>query len=375
MKIIHLSDLHLGKRLHDYSLIEDQKDILEKIIRIIENEKPDAVLVAGDVYDRSVPNTDAVELFDRFLVELAKRKQQVFIIGGNHDSLQRLSFANRLIDVTGIHIAGAYSDKITPVTLSDSFGEVNIYMLPFVRPADVRRFYPDEEIVSYTDALKVAIDKMNIDKSKRNVLITHQFVTGATRSESEDVSVGGSDNVDSAVFDGIDYVALGHLHKPQNVGPAIRYCGTPLKYSFSEKDDEKSVTVIELGDKGGVQINTVPLIPMRNMSEICGTYDELMSKSFYDGTPYPNDYLRIILKDENDVPNAESRLRAVYPYFMEIKYDNARTRNDAAVTAAEDVRNKSPLELFGELYEKQNGAVLGEDQNALLTDLIEEIWG
>ena len=230
MKLIHLSDLHLGKRVNEFSMLEDQAYILQEILEIIDDEAPDAVLVAGDVYDKSIPPAEAVELFDDFLVRLARRKLPVFIISGNHDSPERLAFAGRLIDASGIHLSPVYHGCVEPLTLCDEHGEVDIFMLPFVKPANVRRFFPDEAIDSYTDALRVAIGRMPVDPARRSVLVTHQFVTGAARCESEELSVGGSDNVDSSVFDAFDYVALGHLHGPQNVAEErVRYCGTPLK--------------------------------------------------------------------------------------------------------------------------------------------------
>lgn len=268
MKFMHLSDLHLGKRVNEYSMLEDQEYILKKIIGIADSEACDAVLIAGDIYDKSVPSAEAVQLFDDFLVQLAKRKLQVFVISGNHDSPERIAFGSRIMDAEGIHISPVYNGDIKPVTLKDEFGIINIYMLPFIKPANVRR-YCDEEINSYTDALKYVISKMNVNTTQRNILITHQFVTGSVRSDSEEISVGGSDNVDAYVFEPFDYTALGHIHSPQKCGSEkIRYCGTPLKYSFSEAKDKKSVTIAELLEKGKLNIRTVELIPQHDLVEI-----------------------------------------------------------------------------------------------------------
>lgn len=375
MKLIHLSDLHLGKRVNEFSMLEDQAYILLKILSVIDDERPDAVLIAGDVYDKSVPSAEAVELFDDFLVRLAERKLQVFVISGNHDSPERLAFGGRLMDASGVHLAPVYNGHVAPITLTDSFGPVNIFMLPFVKPGHIRRFFPEEKIESYTDALSVAVGDMKPNTGGRNVLIAHQFVTGAERSDSEEASVGGLDNVDAAVFDGFDYVALGHIHGPQNIGSErIRYCGTPLKYSFSEASHQKSVTVAELGGKGALSVRTVPLIPKRDMVELRGSYEELMRKSFYEGTTYPEDYVHITLTDEEDVPEAMARLRVVYRNLMKLSYDNTRTRCLAQIDAAEDTERKTPLEVFAEFYEKQNGAALGGEQEALLKTLIETIW-
>ena len=356
-------------------MLEDQAYILLKILSIIDDERPDAVLIAGDVYDKSVPSAEAVELFDDFLVRLAERKLQVFVISGNHDSPERLAFGGRLMDASGVHLAPVYNGHVEPITLTDSFGPVKLFMLPFVKPGHVRRFFPEEKIESYTDALSVAVGDMKLNTGERNVLIAHQFVTGAERSDSEEASVGGLDNVDAAVFDGFDYVALGHIHGPQNIdSERVRYCGTPLKYSFSEASHQKSVTVAELGGKGALSVRTVPLIPKRDMVELRGSYEELMRKSFYEGTTYPEDYVHITLTDEEDVPEAMARLRVVYRNLMKLSYDNTRTRCLAQIDAAENTERKTPLELFAEFYEKQNGAALGGEQEALLKTLIETIW-
>ena len=374
MKLIHLSDLHLGKRLNEFSLLEDQKYILIKILNVIDEEKPDAVLIAGDVYDKSVPSAEAVEVFDDFLVRLAERQLQVFVISGNHDSPERLAFGGRLMDASGVHLAPVYGGHVESITLRDSFGPVHIYMLPFVKPAHVRRFFPDAEIESYTDALRVAIEDMMPNEKERNILLAHQFVTGAERSESEEISVGGLDNVDAAVFEGFDYVALGHIHGPQNISERIRYCGTPLKYSFSEAKHEKSVTVVELGEKNALTVRTVPLTPLHDMVELRGRYAELMRKSFYENTTYQTDYVSVTLTDEADVPEAMARLRTVYQNLMKLSYDNTRTRHLSQIDGAEDVEAKSPMEVFAAFYEKQNGTPLTEEQEALLRGLIEKIW-
>ena len=374
MKLVHLSDLHLGKRVNEFNMIEDQTFILRQIMDVIRQEAPDAVLIAGDVYDKPVPSTEAVQLFDDFLCRLAEREVPVFIISGNHDSPDRIAFAARLIARSGVYLSPVYSGAVEPITLRDAFGEVNIYMLPFIKPAHVRRCFPDERIDSYSDALRIAVNSLGMDTGVRNVLLTHQFVTGAERSESEEISVGGADNVDAGVFDGIDYVALGHLHAPQNVGsPRIRYCGTPLKYSFSEAAQEKSVTVAELGPKGSLTVRTVPLLPRRDLREIRGTYMELTARDNYAGTN-TDDYMHITLTDEDDIPDAIGKLRVIYPNLMRIDYDNRRTRAGGAVGAAEDVERKTPLELVRELFEKQNNTQMSDAQAAYCADLIEKIW-
>ena len=374
MKFVHLSDLHLGKRVNEYSMLEDQEYILTKIINIIDDEKPAGVIIAGDVYDKSIPSAEAVQMFDDFLTRLAKRNLQVFVISGNHDSPERMSFGSRLMDQSGIHISQVYSGKIKPFAMKDEHGIINVYMLPFVKPAHVKRF-SDESIESYTDAIRVAVAEMNVDQSARNLLITHQFVTGATRSESEDISVGGSDNVDVSVFDGFDYVALGHIHSPQNcISERVRYCGTPLKYSFSEAKDNKSVTVVELAKKGSLSVKTVSLVPMRDMVEIKGRYNEIMLKSFYESTSYQEDYIHITLTDEEDIVDAIGKLRTVYHNLMKLDYDNKRTRSVAQVDGAVDVETKTPIELFSDFYELQNNQPMSDEQKAFVEDLIEQVW-
>ncbi len=374
MKLIHLSDLHLGKRLNEFSLLEDQRYILKEILDIIDAESPDAVILAGDLYDKSVPSAEAVNLFDDFLFCLAQRKLEVFVISGNHDSADRVAFGARLLDKSGIHLSPVYRGTVRPVTLTDAEGEVNFYMLPFVKPIHVRNAFPDAEISSYTDAVRTAVEQMAVDPSKRNVLIAHQFVTGAERSESEDVSVGGLDNVDASVFEPFDYVALGHIHKPQNIdSDKMRYCGSPLKYSFSEAENIKSVTVAELGSKGTLSVRTVPLIPLRDLREIRGSYMEVTSRSNYIGTN-TEDYVHITLTDEEDIPEVMNRLRVIYPNLMSISYDNLRTRSQTILGGIQELERKSPLDIFGELYEKQNGTPFSEVQRHYCTDLIESIW-
>ena len=374
MKLIHLSDLHIGKRVNEVNMIEDQEYILRQLLSIVDDEKADAVLIAGDVYDKSIPSAEAVTLFDDFLWQLAKRSLPVLIISGNHDSPERLAFGNRLMEGAGIHMSPVYSGEVAPVMLSDTYGDVNFWLLPFIKPAHVKRYYPDEGIETYTDACRVAVEKMGIDTSKRNVLLTHQFVTGATTCESVEISVGGSDNVDASVFENFDYVALGHIHGPQNIGSnKIRYCGTPLKYSFSEVNHYKSVTVVELGAKGELELHTMPLTPRHDMRIVRGSFEEVTDKAFYEGTA-TDDYLQVTLTDEEDVPEAIGKLRVIYPNIMKLTYDNTRTRTNHLIDGAEDVERKSPLQLFGELYEQQNNQPMSEQQADFTHNLIEAIW-
>ena len=374
MKLIHLSDLHLGKRVNEFSMLEDQRYILKQILTIIDQEAPDGVLIAGDVYDRPVPSAEAVTLLDDFLVELARRGAPVFLISGNHDSPERLSFAGRLVEERHIYLSPVYDGTVHPVTLTDQWGEVDVFLLPFVKPVHLRRCFPEETIESYTDAVRCAVAHMDLNPARRNVLVTHQFVTGAQRCESEELSVGGSDNVDASVFAPFDYVALGHIHGPQNVdGARVRYCGTPLKSSFSEARHQKSVTVAELGPKGNLTVRTVPLTPRRDMLELRGTYLEVSAREFYQNLDREA-YIRVTLTDEEDVPDAMGKLRILYPNLMRLDYDNRRTRSGVEMLEAMEVEQQSPLELFASLYEQQNGGPMSPEQREYLTSLMEHVW-
>ena len=374
MKIMHLSDLHIGKKVNEYSMLQDQIYILKEILRIIDNEKVETVIIAGDVYDRSLPPNEALELFDEFLYQLSSRNVNVFVISGNHDSPERISYGGRMMTENKIFLSPVYDGNVKPISLNDDYGEVNFYLLPFIRPADIRRYFPDENIENYTDAVKVAIDNMNVDFSERNILITHQFVTGAELSESEDIIVGGTDNVSGEVFDGFDYVALGHIHREQTVGKDnIRYCGTPLKYSFSEAKHIKSVTILDFKDKENIEYSKIPLTPLRDMREIRGTYDELTLKSNYENTNV-DDYLHITLTDEEDIPDAIGKLRSIYPNIMKLDYDNLRTRGSGIVDAIENIESKSPFELFADLFKQQNNQDMSEEQEEIMRNLIAKIW-
>ena len=374
MKLMHLSDLHLGKRVNGFSMLPDQKYILEQILKIAEQERPEAVLICGDVYDKSVPSAEAVELLDEFLCRLKALGLAVLLISGNHDSPERLAFGARLLEAEGVHISRVYDGDVQPVTITDAFGPVRFWLLPFLKPAHVRRCFPESEIETYTDAIRTAVGQMGVDPSERNVLLSHQFVTGAERTESEELFVGGTENVDAAVYDAFDYVALGHLHGPQSVGrETIRYCGTPLKYSFSEAKQEKSVTMVELMEKGSVRLRTIPLTPLRDLREIKGTYDELTARSFYTDANR-EDYLHITLTDEEDVPNALGRLRTVYPNLMKLSYDNRRTRSDLSLWDLEATERKDPMELLSDFYRQQNGGDMSEEQRAYVLGCIREIW-
>lgn len=372
MKLMHLSDLHLGKRLNEFSLHEDQAYILHQIIQLARDERPDGILIAGDLYDKPVPPAEAVGLLDRFLSDLAATGTQVFVISGNHDSAERLSFGSGLMQRSGVHIAPVYHGEVRPFTLEDAYGPVDVYLLPFIKPVHVRACFPDEEIASYTDAMACAIRHMNVDPRRRSVLVTHQFVTGGVRCESEEVNVGGTDNVSAEVFLPFDYVALGHLHGAQQIGGRIRYCGTPLKYSFSEARQQKSVTMAELGPKGDLTLRTFPLVPLREMRELRGDYMTLTSRAFYQQQD-TDAYLHLTLTDEEDVPDAAARLRVIYPNLMKIDYDNVRTRASADFSGGAPEDRRSPAELFEDFYALQNGQPMSDVQRAYVLRLLERL--
>lgn len=375
MKIIHLSDLHLGKRVNEFSLLEDQRYLLGQILKIIEEESPQAVLIAGDVYDKTVPQAEAVTLFDSFISKLSALRTNVIIISGNHDSPERLSFGAAVMAKGGIHIAPVCCGKLSALTLEDEFGPVRFHMYPFVKPAQARAFFPDEEISDARQAAERILKDACADDGGRDVCVAHLFVAGSSRCDSEDAVAGGLDAVDAELFHRFDYTALGHLHGPQQFcGGRVRYCGSPLKYSFSEAAHKKSLTVAELREKGSLSIRTVPLVPLRDMREIRGTYDELTDRSFYDGLNR-EDYFHITLTDENDIFEAAAKLRVIYPRLMRLDYDNRRTRAGTDGPSARGVENKTPLALFGELYEKQNGAAMTAEQAEYLSAMIDKVWG
>lgn len=418
MKLLHISDLHIGKRVNEFSMLEDQRYILRKILAIADDKQADGVMIAGDIYDKPVPSAEAVQVFDWFLTELADRGKQVYAVSGNHDSAERIAFGAQLMSSRGVYVSPVYRGDTARVTVQDSYGELCIYLLPFIKPSVVRHVLEETADMegqplpeNYQDAVKLAVERMGVDCSKRNILIAHQFVTGAGRCDSEEVSVGGVENVDADVFDAFDYVALGHIHSPQSMKrETVRYCGTPLKYSFSEAEQEKSVTVVEFREKGNIRISTVPLVPLHDMRRIRGTYMEVTARSFYDRTDAGSsdmpaaqqakgsapdlihdanaekaarqggvsvqninreDYVQITLTDEEDIPDGLQRLRIIYPNLMRLEYDNSRTKQNRIIERAEEIEQKSELELFAEFYELQNNQAMSEEQAAFVAQLIE----
>ena len=380
MKLLHISDLHIGKNVNGFSMIEEQRHVFEQICDVARQQKPDAVLIAGDVYDKSVPSADAVQLFDEFLTKLTESvtsDAHIFIISGNHDSPERIAFGAEIMRRQNIHLSPVYKGDVKPVIINDKDGPVAFYMLPFIKPVAVRHFFENEEISTYTDAMRLAIAQMNVDKTIRNVLICHQFVTNAERSESEETIVGGLDNVDAQVFADFDYVALGHLHRPQSCErPTIRYSGSPLKYSFSEVNDSKTITIANMDANGGVEFNFIPTSPLRDWFDLRGTYNELTALQYYESKPELREsFVRVTLTDENDIPDAIGKLRSIYHNIMELNYDNKRTQTKSIVENNIDAtKQKTPAELFADFYELQNGeSSLTAEQQAFISEIMERV--
>lgn len=372
MKFLHISDLHLGKRVYEYSMIEEQKNALWQVLSAIDDKNVNGIFIAGDIYDKSVPTIEAIELFDSFLVELSKREIDVFIISGNHDSPERVGFGAEFFKSKRIYISKAYEGKVEYVDIEDEFGKIRIHLVPFLKPANVRRFYPEEEINDYNSAVRVVTEHMDMIGEGRNIVLVHQFITGAVRSESEESCLGGMDNVEYDLFDDFDYVALGHIHKSQAMGrQQVRYSGALVKYALDEINQVKSMTHVEIRDKNDVEIETIPIKPIRDMRRIEGTYLELTDRSNYIDTKV-DDYLHVVLKDEEDVPDALRKLRVIYPNILKLEYDNKRTRHRNSVIEKEAVRRKEPIEYIEELFSMQNNVEMTAEQLGVLRQIMED---
>ncbi|MBE6616859.1 MAG: exonuclease SbcCD subunit D [Ruminococcaceae bacterium] len=375
MKLLHTSDLHLGLRLCERPMNDDIEHLLCEIIYIAKTEKCDGVIVAGDIYDRSNPGADSVAIFDKFVTELADLGIAVFAVSGNHDSPERVAYMASLLGKMGVHFSPVYDGNIEPATFEDEFGRVNIWLLPFLRPSTVCALYPEFCGETYTDAVKFVISRMNIDQSERNVLVTHQFVADP-RATRED-NVGGIMAVDYRVFAPFDYTAVGHLHSPHHVGnDTVRYSGSPLKCSFSEVNDTKSVEILEIGEKGKVTLHRVPLHQIHEMREIKGEYDYVMSLECRNSGD-SLDYVRIILTDNEDIPDVVQKLRVAYPNMLRLTYDNARTREYKSVDSLSryEMEALTPEDVFSELYEIQNNAPAGEAEMNIVKRIMKEIMG
>lgn len=349
MKFLHLADLHLGKRLNDFSFLEDQVRLLCQVEEIARSERADAVLIAGDVYQKASPQSEAMAAFDQFITRLKEMGLAVFVISGNHDSAQRISYFSSLLKNSGVYVSEAFDGHLQQVTLQDEHGELVVSLLPFLKPIQLRRFYPDEKIETYQDAVQAVLRHSPVDTSKRNVLVCHQFITGAETSDSEEKTVGGLDNIDAAVFADFDYVALGHIHKPQQCArETLRYAGSLMKYSFSEVNQKKTVAVVEMGEKGETQVHTVPLNAPHDMRLVEGLMDDVLAM------PYSEDYVWVTLRDELPPPDARVTVSTVFPNMMKFSVVNSKTKTDIDVLAREAMENKSLEELFSDFYRLQN---------------------
>jgi exonuclease SbcD len=376
MKFFHLSDLHLGKTVNGFSMLEEQRHVFGQIIGYINTEKPDAVLIAGDIYDRAVPNVEAVRLFDDLLTDLAAKEVTVILISGNHDSPDRLNYASRLLSERNLHLCGVFDGTLRSVTLSDEYGNLKFWLLPFIKPSGVRDMFAGKEIESYTDAINAVLESADIDHSERNILLSHQFYTsvGVTpiRSESEINPVGSLDAVDSGLLSKFDYVALGHLHGSQGVGENVRYAGSPIKYSFSEWKQKKSVTLVEIKEKGDIALTALPLLPLRDMREIKGSLEQLLG----DEVPSQGnkeDYLRVILTNEEEIIDPMSKIRSIYPNVMALDFENSHASIDVSGTllGTNQLERLSPYDLFSEFFLEMSGAVLSEEQVKIVHELLE----
>ena len=373
MRFLHTADLHLGKRVNDFSMIDEQKYILKQIISIAKDEKIDAMLISGDVYDKNVPIVEAVELLDEFLQSLVDLNCTVFMIGGNHDSAQRLQFASSFLEKSKIYVKAVYEHKQKPIKMTDENGEIFLYLLPFIKPSSVKKECDTSQIESYDEAISFAIKSMEVDYSKRNIILAHQFVIGAKTCESEELVVGGSEQVSAKHFDEFDYVALGHLHSPQTVGQKhIRYSGTPLKYSFSEIKHKKSVTIVDIKEKDNIEIYTRELIAQKDLREEKGKFDEIFIKALEQQS---QDYMHVILTDEEDVVNALGKLREVYPNIMKLSYDNTRTKKELEIIDLPNVEQRNPEEIFEEFYELRNNKEITLEGKNIINKMVKEVWG
>ena len=382
MKIVHTGDWHIGKIVNEFSMLEDQKYILQQLVTIVDQEKPDAIVIAGDIYDRSIPPVEAVELVDDIFYKLLLEMQvPVLAIAGNHDSAERLSFASRILTNNGLHIAGIFDGNVPSITMEDKFGPVNFYLLPYTDPRNIRHIYQDPQISTHDDAMKRVIEKIGqaYNSSDRNIMVTHGYITQLGKpaeyiSESErPLSIGGTDFVSSDYFKMFNYTALGHLHAPQKAGyDNVRYSGSLLKYSFSEVNQKKGVTVVELDDKGSAVSRHIDLIPRRDMRIIKGPIKELMSPEVYKSAD-TEDYVYAYLTDRGELMDPISKLRSVYPNIMGLSRDLGSQREGSKTSASQGYKSKTKLELFREFYTSIQGETLSLEAEAVMTRIIGEV--
>ncbi len=387
MRWMHLADLHIGKKVNGFSMLEDQKYVLYQVLEEAKTKNLNGMILAGDIYDKSVPSAEAVQLLDWFLTEVVQMGLPVYMVSGNHDSGERLSFGSELLKKSGVHVASVYNGVLEPIVLEDEYGPLNLYLLPFIKPIHVRRtfekkngiedetVFTETSIKDYNEAIAKVLQESNVDSSARNVLVAHQLVMGAVTCDSEEISIGGLDAISAQAFDDFDYVALGHIHGPQSMKrDSVRYAGTLLKYSFSECNHKKSITIVELKEKGEVVIETIPVKFHRDMRVIKGEYATLMSKSYYEKFSR-DDYIKVILTDEKEIPEVMGKLRSVYPNIMLLEYENSKTKNRSDVVSKNCKKEKQPFEYFKEFYSRQNAADMDEKQENIILEQMKEIWG
>ncbi len=370
MKFLHLADLHIGKRLLAYSLLDDQRDVLEQALCLAKEEQCDFVIIAGDVYDKASPSVEAMQLFDRFLTELCRAGIPTYIISGNHDAAGRISYFSDLLEKSGVYVSDAFDGTLQTFTAPD--GMMQIHLLPFLRPMDVRRCYPDASISTYEDAVRTVLMHSPIDKACVNLLVSHQFITGGSTCDSEEFAIGGLDNIGAEVFADFDYVALGHLHQPQSCGRnTIRYAGSPLKYSVSEEHQRKSFLLVEVSGKESITFRQIPVKLPHDVRTARGTFEELQN------APYTEDYVRVILTDEFVPPDARITLRSTFPRMLKFSVENSKTSYEISVAAEESFEDKTPMELFEDFFAFQNNGVAPSEHQLeivrrIFTELEEE---
>lgn len=377
MKFLHLGDLHIGKSLGEFHLIEDQKFILDQILDIAGERSVDAVLIAGDVYDKSIPSEEAVKLFDYFIRRMVEMKLKVFVISGNHDSDERLNFGSSLFETNGVYIAAKYEGALYKQELWDEHGKINVYLLPFVKASQVRHFFPEAEINSYDQAVRECLEQAKINGKERNILAAHQFVAGKSEdpvlagSESAGVlNVGLVEKIGADCFGDFDYVALGHIHSPQQVGRAeIRYSGSPLKYSLSEVNNEKSVPIITAGKKGEIRVELVPLKPRRNLRHLKGKMERLLDQANITAT---DDFIYVTLTDEEPISDAMGIFQQYYPNTVKIDYDNAHTREIEQIDISQITEDKSFSELISDFYHQMYGCDMSEEEMRIMKEAARE---
>lgn len=384
MKVLHVSDLHIGKRVNGMSMLDDQRYILRQILDIAEKRQVSVLLIAGDVYDKASPSAEAVTVFDAFLTDAVAAGLRVLAIPGNHDSAERIAYAQGLLEKQGVCLPPVYAGEVERVELEDEHGPVEFWLLPFLKPGDVRRFFPDEEIGDdYSAALRAVLGACAIDQGKRNVVLSHQLVTAygtAPDRADDEIKLGGMDNVDVSVYDAFDYVALGHVHRPQRVGrDTVRYSGSPLKYSFNEARYDKSAALIELGEKKPgddvgecVSFELIPLVPLHDVREVRGTLADVLAM----GTAHDasQDYLHITLSDEHPQLDAMAKIHEVFPNAMMLDYDNVTVLIDRPQTQlTTDLDSMDTLDLFSAFYESQVGNPLDDEQRDFAHKLIAKV--